>query len=258
MRRSVSTIITIFGAIVYCVATTSGKRQMNFRIVNGTETTITLYPYVVSVQKWTPFVKQHICGGTLISDSWVLTAAHCVDKLTPQTSMVRANSTFYDRGGQLHRVERVIKHENFSYATGDYDFGLLRLRQHFRRGSFVKLPPGRRRFPPAEQCTVTGWGYTLGLESRDRLRQVKLPIVSQSVCRKAYEGTDEITARMICAGYVEGMRDSCDGDSGGPLICRGMQAGIISWAIGCAKPNKYGVYSSIAEGREWIKRQTGV
>uniref|UniRef100_A0A182NV84 trypsin n=1 Tax=Anopheles dirus TaxID=7168 RepID=A0A182NV84_9DIPT len=235
-----------------------GARQLNYRIVNGTEATITAYPFVVSVQKWTPMVKQHICGGTLISESWILTAAHCVDKVSPKTVMVRANSTFFNRGGKLHRVETVVKHERFSYATGDYDFGLLKLQQRFKRATIVLLPSGGRRFPPAERCTAMGWGYTLSSAPRDQLRQVVLPIVPQKACRKAYEGTDEITARMICAGYAEGLRDACDGDSGGPLICRGMQAGVISWAFGCAQPNKYGVYSSVAEGREWIRNHTGV
>uniref|UniRef100_A0A182I5R2 trypsin n=1 Tax=Anopheles arabiensis TaxID=7173 RepID=A0A182I5R2_ANOAR len=183
---------------------------------------------------------------------------HAGVKISPTTVMVRANSSFFNRGGKLHRVEKVIKHERFSYATGDYDFGLLKLKQRYRRGTFVKLPERRRRFPPAERCTAMGWGETLGRESREQLREVVMPIVSQAVCRKAYEGTDEITARMLCAGYPEGMRDACDGDSGGPLICRGIQAGVISWAIGCAQPNKYGVYSSIAEGREWIRNHTGV
>uniref|UniRef100_A0A182P1W8 trypsin n=1 Tax=Anopheles epiroticus TaxID=199890 RepID=A0A182P1W8_9DIPT len=183
---------------------------------------------------------------------------HTGVKISSTTVMVRANSSFFNRGGKLHRVEKVIKHELFSYATGDYDFGLLKLKQRFRRGRFVKLPSRRRRFPPGERCTAMGWGQTLGPESRDQLREVVLPIVSQRVCRKAYEGTDEITARMLCAGYPEGMRDACDGDSGGPLICRGIQAGVISWAIGCAQPNKYGVYSSIAQGLDWIRNHTGI
>uniref|UniRef100_A0A182U1C2 trypsin n=1 Tax=Anopheles melas TaxID=34690 RepID=A0A182U1C2_9DIPT len=190
--------------------------------------------------------------------SWGVGCAKVNRKISPTTVMVRANSSFFNRGGKLHRVEKVIKHERFSYATGDYDFGLLKLKQRYRRGTFVKLPERRRRFPPAERCTAMGWGETMGRESREQLRQVVMPIVSQAVCRKAYKGTDEITARMLCAGYPEGMRDACDGDSGGPLICRGIQAGVISWAIGCALPNKYGVYSSIAEGREWIRNHTGV
>ncbi|XP_049288967.1 trypsin-2-like [Anopheles funestus] len=116
----------------------------------------------------------------------------------------------------------------------------------------------KRHFLPGELCTIVGWGMTKNTGDREQLRMVKLPLVARSECNSSYFERETITQRMLCAGYPGGGQDACEGDSGGPLLCRGIQVGITSWGVGCAKPNRYGVYSNIANQRDWIRKHTGV
>ena len=93
-----------------------------------------------------------------------------------------------------------------------------------------------------------------------RLMQVELPLVGEKTCREAYPGAP-IDERTLCAGLRKGGKDSCQGDSGGPLVARDgdewVQVGVVSWGAGCAKPGKYGVYTSVGAFAEWVDRTTG-
>ena len=114
-------------------------------------------------------------------------------------------------------------------------------------------------FPVGQECWVTGFGLTSeGGNPARYLREAKVPIVSSRECAKSY---NPITRRMICAGYVrKGGIDSCQNDSGGPLVCkyRGRYhlAGVVSFGIGCARPKYPGVYARVTELRAWIDRNT--
>lgn len=88
--------------------------------------------------------------------------------------------------------------------------------------------------------------------------KVSVPIVSKSECGDAYKYMNEITDRMLCAGYTSGGKDACQGDSGGPLTGDGILYGLVSWGYGCAKPNYPGVYTNVANLRSWIKAHSGV
>jgi len=112
---------------------------------------------------------------------------------------------------------------------------------------------------PDDKATVIGWGRTMeGGDTSAVLRQVEIPIVSNETCQQSYP--NGITSNMMCAGREEGGRDSCQGDSGGPLMVRGSgqdwrQAGVVSFGIGCARPNFYGVYTRISQYLFWIDSQ---
>jgi secreted trypsin-like serine protease len=119
---------------------------------------------------------------------------------------------------------------------------------------------GKKYIKPGKKAYVTGWGNTS--TNSDvypvDLREVKVPFVSRATCnaRKSYNG--EISSVMICAGYQEGGKDSCQGDSGGPLLVRHkrkwrLQAGVVSWGIGCARPYKYGVYSNLPLAKKGLR-----
>ena len=94
-----------------------------------------------------------------------------------------------------------------------------------------------------------------------KLMAVELPLVGDATCREAYRGA-AIDRRTLCAGLRRGGKDSCQGDSGGPLLVRDgdgwVQAGIVSWGAGCAKPGKYGVYTSVGAFADWVRARTGL
>ena len=106
---------------------------------------------------------------------------------------------------------------------------------------------------------VTGWGalYANGY-SPSQLQQVQVNIVNQEECHQNYQAVGGVTERMICAGLPKGGKDACQGDSGGPLVSEGKLAGIVSWGIGCAWEGYPGVYSNVANLRNWILSTTGL
>lgn len=104
-------------------------------------------------------------------------------------------------------------------------------------------------------ATVMGWGATTNQSGTNRLREVNVPLATQSACERSYPG--QIYPEMLCAGYTQGGKDSCQGDSGGPLIMANsrVQVGIVSWGDGCGVPGKFGVYANVAVLSDWIQNQ---
>uniref|UniRef100_A0A182LVC2 Peptidase S1 domain-containing protein n=1 Tax=Anopheles culicifacies TaxID=139723 RepID=A0A182LVC2_9DIPT len=190
-----------------------GRNGSSFRIVNGTTVDIADYPFMVSVQRWKQDEKTHICGGTFISNLWILTAGHCVnDYEFTQGGILRVESSLHGSGGTFLTIERTVLHERIHFGpTGiDYDFGLIKLAAKFERAVPVRLIASKRRFLPGELCTIIGWGMTKNTGDREQLRMVRLPIVSREECYEVYYAFDEVTQRMLCAGYAEGRQDACE------------------------------------------------
>ena len=108
---------------------------------------------------------------------------------------------------------------------------------------------------------LTGEPLKLADVRTSSLMEVELPLVGQQACRAAYPGA-AIDRRTLCAGLRRGGKDTCQGDSGGPLLVRDgetwLQAGIVSWGGGCAKPGKYGVYTSVGAFADWLEASTGL
>uniref|UniRef100_A0A8C2NFE2 Peptidase S1 domain-containing protein n=1 Tax=Capra hircus TaxID=9925 RepID=A0A8C2NFE2_CAPHI len=197
------------------------------KIVGGYTCAENSVPYQVSLN-----AGYHFCGGSLISDQWVVSAG----------------------GEQFIDASKIIRHPRYSSWTLDNDILLIKLSTPAvinARVSTLALPSACA--PAGTECLISGWGNTLssGVNYPDLLQCLEAPLLSHADCEASYPG--EITNNMICAGFLEGGKDSCQGDSGGPVACNGELQGIVSWGYGCAQKGKPGVYTKVCNYVDWIQ-----
>ena len=202
----------------------------------------------------------HFCGGSLVREDWVVTAAHCVQGDSPSSIEVviglhNVNGT---TGQQTRDVDAIIIHPQYSGNSLDNDYALLHLTvpSNFEP---IKLVTSDNHDDEPVMSTTMGWGATQsGGWGSNILLEVDVPI--DDSCGN-YSNSD-ITNNMVCAGYNSGGYDSCQGDSGGPLIMTNSDGeyeliGIVSWGYGCAEPNYPGVYSKIHSRLNWFFQYIG-
>lgn len=249
------------------------------KVVNGDVVTKGKYKFVVALQRKDadPAVnpRQHTCGASLLSPSFILTAAHCVTKLDAQGNIVVkkpdnytaiAGMTVYGLNqGQERNIKAIHVHPHYYKATplGTYDVAVLELDKKVAWLPKIKLAkPGDDAAGTVP--TVAGWGsivawypeYKPPTVLSDQMRSVELPIIADQDCSRAY-GADFDSAAQVCT-YIPAQSD-CQGDSGGPLFrkVRGrfVQVGIVSWGQGCAAPGWPNVYARISNPsiQEFIK-----
>ncbi|XP_044762636.1 trypsin-2-like [Coccinella septempunctata] len=219
----------------------------SFRILGGSTVKIEDYPYMVSVQLVLRGQMKHVCGGTLISPTSVLTAAHCFP--VPGYYVVKAGAaSLKSPEGCLVPITKVIMHPKYRPLSQDYDIAVAKLRKPVKLSNKIniaKLPPLSKDIPLVEG-TVLGWGETRsGYDGNtDALRAVDIPIIDDKECVRSYP-KGLVTDRMFCAKVDDGSKDSCKGDSGGPFIINGTIYGIVSWGFDCGSPENPGVYTRV-------------
>ncbi|XP_042129063.1 trypsin-4-like [Peromyscus maniculatus bairdii] len=207
-------------------------------------------PYQVSLNDG----DGHQCGGSLISDQWVLSAAHCYKGWSLQVRLGEHNIHVLEGGEQFIDPEKIIRHPKYNKTTADNDILLIKLKSPATLNSQVSTISLPTSCPSTgAQCLVSGWGNTVNLGGKypSILQCLEAPVLSASSCRNSYPGM--ITNNMFCLGFLEGGKDSCDGDSGGPVICDGEIQGIVSWGTGCALRGKPGVYTKVCNYLSWIR-----
>ena len=238
------------------------------RIINGQEVSNSdpKYKAIVTLYKNNSFT----CGATAISPTWVLTAAHCVS--TPSGTKTKANILkvlvdTYNRSnatGRFIDVKQVVVHPN--YRGDNNDLALLELKD-----SVTNMMPLRRdgAINVGDTTYVAGWGNTFikGTNFPAQLNAVELPLISLSTCNAKNSYNGGLFNTQICAGYMSGanIKDSCVGDSGGPLITKvGDEyklTGLVSYGGSttqlCAAPNFPGIYTKVSSFISWIESYTG-
>ncbi|KAL6489405.1 hypothetical protein MHYP_G00031460 [Metynnis hypsauchen] len=217
------------------------------KIIGGYECPAHSVPYMASLN-----IGYHFCGGSLINELWVVSAAHCY-KSSFKVYLGEHNLDVDEGTEQVISSSTVIKHSSYSSFTLNNDIMLVKLISPATLNSYVSLVPLPSSFPSdGTGCLVSGWGNTLtsGTNYPSTLMCLDIPILSDSTCRSAYPF--QITSSMFCAGFMAGGKDSCQGDSGGPVVCNGVLQGIVSWGYGCAQKNKPGVYTKVYNFISWI------
>ncbi|XP_077673023.1 suppressor of tumorigenicity 14 protein homolog [Eretmochelys imbricata] len=239
------------------------------RIVGGEDARSGKWPWQASLQMG---MYGHICGASVVSNRWLLSAAHCfLDSDSIRYSVpsgwkaymgiriINKNSNHV----AMRSIKRIIVHPRYDQYISDYDIALLEMETPVFFSELVQpicLPSSPRVFFYGTVCYVTGWGALKENSYLAKtLQEAKVKIINQSICNKLYD--DLITSRMLCAGNLNGGIDACQGDSGGPLACVGKGnrwylAGIVSWGEGCARRNRPGVYTKVTELYDWIRQYT--
>ncbi|KAE8742007.1 hypothetical protein FOCC_FOCC012448 [Frankliniella occidentalis] len=223
------------------------------RIVGGEDTSIQDAPYQVAINIGGRF----ICGGSILSRKWILTAAKCIKNVEPSSITVRVGSNQLDSGGRVVAVSQTRVHE-FYDATNNYnDIGLLALERNLNFTDAVKpvLLAGANP-TPGSNALLAGWGskaFPGGLSRT--LQTISLKTISLSECAAIHTPGTISTGNLCTAGNER--KGACLGDAGGALVSNGVQVGLVSWGIPCATgiPD---VYSSISFYRSWIAESSGV
>uniref|UniRef100_A0A665U009 Coagulation factor VII-like n=1 Tax=Echeneis naucrates TaxID=173247 RepID=A0A665U009_ECHNA len=236
------------------VAVPCGRPQVLFspRVVNGKICPKGHCPWQALLTE----NNEYICGGIVLTNQWILTAAHCVWRKPAAIFHVivgEHDREEEEKSEQRRRVVKVVSHPRYNQSSADSDLALLKLHRPVKLGLHVVpvcLPAQNSTFirtlATVRHSTVSGWGRLLQQGSPARfLQRLVLPRVPLQECR--LHTRLNITKNMLCAGFRAGGQDACEGDSGGPLVTRYKKTwfltGVVSWGKGCANANQYGVYT---------------
>lgn len=247
------------------------KMTSSDKIIGGTEVVPNSLPFQVSIQRGSAGVYTQSCGGSILNETTILTAAHCVDGAVVRALRIVAGEHSLNEESGLEQNRDVLvylMHPRYIASTWEDDIALILLTEPLDlsvpSAKPINLPPSTAEYdPPAGTIfTVSGWGTTRygALLVSDVLLSVDVPVVADVDCDAYYGGTPaepQVYPSMLCAGNTtNGGMDACQGDSGGPLFAgtgeTAVQHGIVSWGRSCAEPQWPGVYTQVSYFIEWI------
>ncbi|XP_015269253.1 PREDICTED: transmembrane protease serine 2 [Gekko japonicus] len=246
---------------IQCGLSSKNSNPRN-RIVGGNLAALGEWPWQVSLH----IQGTHLCGGSIITPEWIVTAAHCVEGSYSQPFYWRVYAGILLQQEMLrpkgHRVAKIISHPNYDSETKNNDVALMKLQSPLKFDEAIEpvcLPNPGMIFQPAERCWISGWGaQRQGGNTSKELYAAIVPLIESSRCNTRHVYNGHVLSTMICAGYLEGKVDSCQGDSGGPLVTEKHAlwwlVGDTSWGTGCASVNKPGVYGNMTQFTDWIYR----
>uniref|UniRef100_T1E7D1 Putative chymotrypsin-2 chymotrypsin-2 n=1 Tax=Anopheles aquasalis TaxID=42839 RepID=T1E7D1_ANOAQ len=273
------TILLVIG--VSCVSAAVAREVLpgGNKIIGGEEAKPHEFPFVVSLQ-WnygndSDADPIHFCGGAILNERWVLTAAHCNISYTPNghLEIVAGAHNLSDNRErhQRRRVTRMIPHEAYCWTVCPNDIALIRVDPPFELGQHVKpiqLPGKNESF--TGNALISGWGTTvptMGPIYPDKLQKAVLPLVDYDSCRQLWYDVSHLAETNVCAGPEDGSKSSCSADSGGPLVTMlnddvgsvdddPTLIGLVSWGpFPCGAPLRPNIFTGVAYFIDWIEER---
>ncbi|XP_030614663.1 granzyme B-like [Archocentrus centrarchus] len=243
--------------IIYILLQVSLIEATETGIFGGRETKPHSRPYMVSIQ----YQDQHTCGGILIREDFVLTAAHCCKKETwgTYTVVLGAHNVSKKEKNQQHiEVVKYYPHPKFT-GKYNYDIMLLKLKRNATLNKYVKtigLPRKNGKTPANIKCVVAGWGKTgKNMPTSDTLKETTEKMQFSPECKRIWQQYFN-SDHMICTKFSKKDGGVCQGDSGGPLICNKKPEGITGFTLAddCTNTKYPHVYTKVNFFIEWIKK----
>ncbi|OCT61937.1 serine protease 27 [Xenopus laevis] len=252
-------------AVIEC-----GTRKLLSRIMGGQDAQPGMWPWQVNIRS----KDNRFCGGSLITNKWVISASHCFNSTYPPSFYTVYLGSYKLTGSNANEipmtVKRFIVHPNYTLPENGADITLVELTSDVNFTNYIQpvcLPSAGVNLPTGLQCWVTGWGNiasNVSLPDPNTLQEVVVPLIDTQQCNNIIQTPSSsgqssfvILNDMLCAGYIDGGKDSCQGDSGGPLVCAEANhwylVGVVSFGDGCGLPNQPGVYVRLTAYLGWIE-----
>ncbi|XP_011501375.1 PREDICTED: trypsin-1-like [Ceratosolen solmsi marchali] len=265
-------LVSCFLAICYSEKPYAGLRpslsRFYTRVVGGSDASKGEFPHQISLQWGYPPVLRHLCGGSILNNEWILTAAHCPLAVSGNLYVKAGKHLIHsvEQSEQDSKVEKIFVHEKYPSGVSPYDIALLKLKTPFVFDNFtqpIRLPQKNKSVNG--EVILSGWGSTSNSSipsMPNTLQKVALSIVDLNTCREALEsliGWTPLHATNICTGPLTENLSACSGDSGGPLIKSESDGsteviGIVSWGIiPCGTIGAPSVYTRVSAYIDWIE-----
>nr|QGT40994.1 Chy3a [Tomicus yunnanensis] len=228
------------------------------RIIGGNVATANEYPYQVALYVYIQRML-YFCGGTLITQQWVLTAAHCAESATSIVIILGSHNLAEEEDSRLvYNTTTFIIHENWDADTLQNDIALIKLPKNIALTSYINTVPVANGSDLLEGLTgrCLGWGKTLLGSLSDVLRYVDVEVISNDNCSAYSDYTEYILDQHLCTSGA-GIVGSCNGDSGGPLVVDGTQVGIVSFGASDCAAGLPSVFARTTMFYDWINHNIG-